>query len=106
LWKHGIIVIDRSIRTSILGALHATPLPPTYAKILKNKTMSSISPGSGSLSVVVRSYKSVVTKHANKFDSQFSWQHGFYDTIICTTGQLSRIRKYILDNPQNWDFNV
>jgi len=68
--------------------------------------MSSISPGSGSLSVVVRSYKSVVTKHANKFDSQFSWQHGFYDTIICTTGQLSRIRKYILDNPQNWDFNV
>lgn len=65
--------------------------------------MSSISPKSGSLSVVIRSYKSVVTKYAHKVDSGFSWQSGFYDTIICTTGQLSRIRKYILNNPKNWD---
>jgi len=68
--------------------------------------MSIISPKSGSLSVVVRSYKSAVTKHAHKFDTNFSWQPGYYDTIICTTGQLSRIRKYISDNVQNWDLMV
>jgi REP element-mobilizing transposase RayT len=103
---HGIIVISQSVGTPIVGALHATPLPPNDATHLVNKTMSSISPKSGSLSVVVRSYKSAVTKHALKFETNFSWQSGYYDTIICTTGQLSRIRKYISDNAQNWDFDV
>jgi REP element-mobilizing transposase RayT len=102
---HGIIVINRYIRTSIVGALHATPLPPPDAKFLKNETMLSISPKPGSLSVVVRSYKSAVTKNAHKFDNAFYWQPGFYDNIICTTGQLKRIRKYVLDNPQNWNDN-
>jgi len=70
-----------------------------------NETMSSISPKSGSLSVVVRSYKSAVTKNVHKSDNHFSWQRGYYDNIICTIGQLKRIRKYVLENPQNWNGN-
>ncbi len=97
---HGIIVINRFVETPMVGAMHATPLQPNNAKHLVNETMSSISPKSGSLSVVVRSYKSAVTIHAHKLNNQFSWQPGFYDTIICTTGQLSRIRKYISENTQ------
>jgi len=103
---HGIIIINRSIEKPIVEALHATPLQPPDAKFLKNETMSSISPKSGSLSVVVRSYKSAVRKYAHKSDSNFSWQPGYYDTIICTTGQLFHIRKYISDNAQNWDLIV
>jgi REP element-mobilizing transposase RayT len=96
---HGIIVITGPVRTPLhVGALHATPLPTHRL----NETMSFISPKSGSLSVVVRSYKSAVTKHVHKFDANFFWQRGFYDNIICTTGQLSRIRKYISDNPKKW----
>ena len=87
------------------GASHATPLLPRDTTYTANETMSSISPKPGSLSVVVRSYKSVVTKHAHKFDSHFSWQRGFYDNIICASGQLSRIRKYISENVQNRDKN-
>ena len=102
---HGIIIINMFIEKPIVEALHATPLQTPDAKFLKNETMSSISPKRGSLSVVVRSYKSAVTKYAHKFDSEFSWQPGFYDSIICTTGQLKRIRRYVLDNPQNWNGN-
>jgi REP element-mobilizing transposase RayT len=98
---HGIIVINRSIGTPIVGALHATPLLPHDTEQLVDKTMSSISPKSGSLSVVIRSFKSAVIKQVNKIDNNFSWQRGFYDTIICTNGQLSRIRKYISDNAQS-----
>jgi REP element-mobilizing transposase RayT len=97
---HGIIVINRFIKT-LKVALHATPLRSPDSKFQKNETMSTISPKSGSLSVVIRSYKSAVTKDAHKFDNGFSWQRGFYDTIICTNGQLSRIRKYISNNAQN-----
>jgi len=100
---HGIIVINRSIENSIVGALHATPLPQNDATRLSNEPMSLISPKSGSLSVVIRSFKSTVSNHAHKYDTNFSWQRGYYDTIICTSGQLKRIRKYMLDNPQNWN---
>ena len=107
---HGIIVINKYTGPSVVWALHATPIQPHDATPRQphdttppvNETMSSISPKPGSLSVVVRSYKSAVTKHAHKFDSNFSWQRGFHDNIICTTGQLFRIRKYISDNAQNW----
>jgi len=103
---HGIIVINRFIGTPMVGALHATPLLSHDTTHLSVKTISTISPKSGSLPVVVRSYKSVVTKRAHKFDTNFSWQPGYYDTIICTTRQLFRIRKYVSDNAQNWDFMV
>jgi len=36
---HGIIIINRSVEKPIVGALHATPLPPPDAKFLKNETM-------------------------------------------------------------------
>jgi putative transposase len=98
---HGIIVINKFIGSSTAGALHATPLPHHDTTHPANEIMSSISPKPGSLSVVVRSYKSAVTKHVHKLENSFSWQRGFHDNIICTTGQLSRIRKYILDNAQN-----
>ena len=103
---HGIIIINRSIETSLVRALHATPVPQNDVVSIKNDTMSSISPKPGSLSVVVRSFKSAVSKYAHRVDNDFSWQTGFYDTIICTNGQLKRIRKYIIDNPQNWNKNT
>jgi hypothetical protein len=89
----------------IVGALRATPLLSPDNNILKNETMSSISPKSGSLSVVVRSYKSAVTRHVHIFNIDFAWQARFYDSIICTSGQLSHIRKYIWNNPQTWNNN-
>jgi REP element-mobilizing transposase RayT len=54
---HGIIIINRSIRTPVVGSLHATTLLQHDATHLVNKTMSSISPKSGSLSVVVLLFK-------------------------------------------------
>ena len=103
---HGIIIINRFSGKPSSGALHATPLPQHDATHPVNETISSISPKSGSLSVVVRSYKSAVANHVHSLDSHFSWQRGFYDTIICTTGQLSRMRKYISENAQCYSGKV
>jgi REP element-mobilizing transposase RayT len=110
---HGIIIINRNFKNSVVGSLHATNPPSMHATNLptpddvpgKNEAMSCISPKSGSLSVVIRSYKSAVTKNAQLINSDFSWQSRFYDVIICTKGQLSRIRKYIKNNPANWGKN-
>ncbi len=115
---HGIIIINRNLKKTVVSSLHATnpqslhatnpqslhaTNPPTpYNVPGKNETMSCISPKPGSLSVVIRSYKSAVTRDARLINGDFSWQSRFYDTIICTKGQLSRIRKYIRNNPIKW----
>jgi len=99
---HGIIIINRHVEKPLVGSLHATTLPLPDDVPMKNKSILSISPKEGSLSVIMRSYKSAVTRDARLINKKFSWQSGFYDTIICTTGQLTRIRKYIINNPGNW----
>jgi len=61
--------------------------------------MSAISPKPGSLSVIIRSYKSAVTNHVRKINPRFGWQSRFYEHIIKDMNDLERIRKYIRTNP-------
>ncbi|MCF8378852.1 MAG: hypothetical protein K9H49_04695 [Bacteroidales bacterium] len=65
---------------------------------------SSISPKSGSLSALIRSYKSAVTKDSRPFEPQFEWQERFHDRIvrISDPGHKYRIAQYIINNPKNW----
>jgi REP element-mobilizing transposase RayT len=65
--------------------------------------MAYISPKPGSVSTIIRSYKSVVTKHARKILPEFGWQSRFYDHIIRNDGSYERIRQYIIDNPKKWE---
>lgn len=88
---HGIVII-REIET-----FHGTSLR-------KNHKLSKISPKAGSLSVVIRSYKSAVSHWAglNGF-KEFAWQSRFYDHIIRDEKSLNNIRQYIFDNPVKWE---
>nr|WP_241994242.1 transposase [Chroococcidiopsis cubana] len=62
-----------------------------------------ISPKSGSLSAILRSYKSAVTQWCRKNgDDNFTWQPRFYDRIIRADGSLDKIREYIVNNPTKW----
>jgi putative transposase len=66
--------------------------------------MSGISPVKGSLSTIIRSFKSAVSKYAhyNGF-ADFTWQSRFYDRIIRSEVELSNIRHYIEQNPLKWE---
>ena len=65
---------------------------------------SLISPKDGTLSVVIRTYKSAVTRwcRQNGFD-HFQWQRNYYEHIIRNETDMNKIRQYILDNPRKWD---
>lgn len=99
---HGIITInhlDRNVACNISkGNIITNDIPLSI-----NEKMAKISPKKGSLSSVIRSYKSAVTKYARSIDSKFSWQSLFHDHIIRNPFALHRIRKYINNNPNNWD---
>ena len=68
----------------------------------KNQLMSSISPKLNSVSTIIRSYKSAVTKHAHRLGFEFEWQSRFHDHIIRDSDEYQRIFDYISLNPENW----
>lgn len=110
-------VPDDDLISGNIEPLHATVLPPTSINIIdedktpytnspgetKNIHMSSISPSTGSLATIIRSYKSAVTKSIHEIDPDFQWQQSFYDHIIRTGMELARIRDYIKSNPKKWN---
>ncbi|MDD4294154.1 MAG: transposase [Candidatus Omnitrophica bacterium] len=82
---HGIIIINNSVGNR-----------PACSFIECQKT--------NNLSIMIGSFKSTVSRKINKLNkSEFKWQKSFYDQIIRTDESLDNIRKYIVDNPFNWD---
>ena len=64
--------------------------------------MADISPKSNSVSTIIRSYKSAVTKHANRLGLENGWQPRFHDHIIRNDVEYQRIANYINNNPAQW----
>lgn len=55
-----------------------------------------------SISSIIGSYKSAVTKHANRLEIEFGWQTRFHDHIIRNDNEFQRIQHYIINNPAKW----
>jgi len=58
--------------------------------------------GKNSISAMIGSFKSAVTKFANKNDIRLKWQPRFFDRIIRDENELENIQTYIINNPVNW----
>ncbi len=97
---HGIIVI---LDVETLQCNVSTTPQCNVSTRNPNDPMSQISPKSGSLGAIVRSYKSAVSRWCSQNGfAEFSWQGRFYDHIIRNEQALHRIRKYIVENPAHW----
>ncbi|UCH65710.1 MAG: transposase, partial [Ignavibacterium sp.] len=62
----------------------------------------------GSLSSIIRSFKSASSKRINEINGTIGtkvWQSRFYDHIIRNDNDLHRIRTYIQNNPFKWELD-
>ena len=99
-----------TLHATSLKLNHATSLPPggpsdeneKYGDT-KNNQMSNISPKSGTVSTIIRSYKSALTKDAHRLDLHFAWQSLYYDHMIRNDKSFRTISQYIIENPLKWD---
>lgn len=88
---HGILIInkigivDGVPRDHVVEPLHCNG-STTNAK---NEQMAKISPKSGTISTIVRSYKSVVSKYAHKIHADFAWQPRFHDLLYVIINHLN-----------------
>ncbi len=58
--------------------------------------------GANSVSSIIGSYKSAVSKHANRLKLEFQWQTRFHDHIIRDDKSFQKISEYIINNPVYW----
>ncbi|MGN6494239.1 MAG: transposase [Agriterribacter sp.] len=104
---HGILILNNPNDGTNVETRHALSLPqtPTPQPVSPPKTPGQQrfqNQGKNSLSSIVGSYKSAVTKHANRLQLYFGWQSRFYENIIRDAEALERIRNYIRNNPSKW----
>ena len=93
---HGIICVDHPKCSEVL---HATPLRGFYPK---NEQLSHISPSSGSVSSIIRSYKSAVTKQLHQLNLDFAWQRSFHSYAIPTAQAYQRVLTHLQNNHKTW----
>jgi putative transposase len=112
---HGILKLtnaDFELASGSVETLHATSLQTTTTSLqststpvqpgMKNEQMAAISPKKCSVSVIVRSYKSAVSRHARRLGLELEWQELFHDHIIRGKEEYQWIAEYIVQNPTNW----
>jgi REP element-mobilizing transposase RayT len=59
-----------------------------------------------SIGAIMAQFKSVCTKRIHRAGMpEFGWQPRYHDRIIRDDTEWARIRKYIIDNPSNWNPN-
>ena len=67
---------------------------------------STMSPQLETLAVVVRTYKAAVTTLCCRSgNDEFGWQRSYYDRVIRNMDELDRARRYIDNNPLQWELD-
>jgi REP element-mobilizing transposase RayT len=98
---HGIIeIIDNETGQPPDSSFLSNPPPDP------NKKERFGAPVAGSISTIIRSFKSSVTQQSQyqlARPSGFIWQQRYYEHIIRNEADWERIRGYIQMNPQNWE---
>ena len=77
------------------------PWDTNNRKTIGQKRFQNI--GKNSISSIVGSYKSAVTKHARRLGFEFEWQKLFYENKIRNEESHDNITNYIKNNIVNWD---
>lgn len=101
---HQFVVMPNHIH----GILEVTPGPAQHAAPLQENAASAAKElRQGSLSIIVRSYKSEVTRRARaelNWKGEV-WQHNYFDRVIRDGCEFAATARYIVDNPLKgeWD---
>jgi len=113
---HGIIVIN-GMDADVTGVVNTWNVVETghalslqHALSLPNQQPdqpSSIyfrfrNQGKNTVSAMVGSFKSAITRLVKSINKNFGWQSRFHDQIIRSQEEYFRISNYIRNNPSNW----
>lgn len=100
---HGILIIDKTNDESFSESVETRQC--LVSTIHSNTIIGSSrfqNQGKNTISSIVGSYKSIVTKISRQINPNFGWQSRFHDHIIRNSKSFENIQNYIEQNPLNW----
>ncbi|WP_298307621.1 transposase [Flavobacterium sp.] len=100
---HGILIINKIDDLSLSESVETRHC--LVSTINSNTTIGSSrfqNQGKNTISSIVGSYKSIVTKMSRQTHSDFGWQSRFHDHIIRNSKSFDIIQNYIFENPLKW----
>ena len=89
---HGILIMDKQENQT--GNNNSNDKSPGQLRFQNQ--------GNETISFIVGSYKSIVSKKGHISNPTFDWQSRFHDHIIRDADSFERIQQYITTNPLNW----
>jgi putative transposase len=100
---HGILILNENsiIPDSVSDFATATDVQTGHALSLPGHQRYQ-NQGKNTVSSIIGSYKSAVTKHANRMGFDNGWQTRFHDHIIRNDQEYQRINDYIESNVDKW----
>jgi putative transposase len=106
---HGIIVIKSYYKS--VGAYGHTPLHlNNNVSSLNNKLQENkLHSPSQTIGAIIRGFKGATTLKVNiwrQFPGFPLWQRNYYEYVIRNEAEFAAYRKYIRENPANWDKDV
>ena len=103
---HGILVLHHEhlpvTRMSVVGTPHwGVPTDNRQSDHRKPQWRK------GSVGSIINQFKGTCTKHIRSMGHpDFGWQPRFHDEMLRTKRDMNRVRRYIWDNPRNWQNDV
>jgi REP element-mobilizing transposase RayT len=94
---HGILILDKP--NEFVVNENKQTIDENEKTIGQNRFQNI---GKNTVSSIIGSYKSAVTKHANRLGLKNGWQTRFHDHIIRNDAEYQRISNYIVNNPNKW----
>ncbi len=99
---HGILILDGNRRGARAADGNGNGnVRPRHALAQRGQQRFQ-NQGKNTLSSIIGSYKSAVTRHARRLGFDFAWQPKFYEHIIRNDAAHRRIATYIQNNPAKW----
>jgi REP element-mobilizing transposase RayT len=107
---HGIVMIEnpyidnnsipRMIETKHALLQHKTDIHEIGERPKHHRYQNQ---GKNTISSMVGSFKSAISKYSNENKIHFGWQTRFHDHIIRDVDEFYTIRNYIINNPLKWN---
>lgn len=97
---HGILIIDKPNDESFVETRQCLVSTVETNSIIGSSRFQN--QGKNTISSIVGSYKSIVTKMSRQINPNFAWQSRFHDHIIRNSKSFDTIQNYIEQNPLKW----
>lgn len=98
---HGIIIINKMNNNVETRHCFVSTDETNHNKTIGQNRFQN--QGKNTISSIIGSYKSIVTKMSRNIHADFGWQSRFHDHVIRNARSFENIQNYILENPEKWD---